>query len=78
MRDLSVIQNKQGFICDMDGVVYHGNILLPGVSDFLNWLKSEKKDFLFLTNASGRTPQDLKDKLARMGLEEKKKHFYIA
>jgi len=78
MRDLSVIQNKQGFICDMDGVVYHGNILLPGVSDFLNWLKSEKKDFLFLTNASGRTPQDLKDKLARMGLDVEEKHFYTS
>ncbi|MDD6095694.1 MAG: TIGR01457 family HAD-type hydrolase, partial [Clostridia bacterium] len=24
---------KTGFICDMDGVIYHGNQLLPGVAD---------------------------------------------
>jgi NagD protein len=78
MRDLSVIQNKKGFICDMDGVVYHGNILLPGVKEFLNWLKSENKEYLFLTNASGRTPKDLKEKLARMGLEVEENHFYTS
>ena len=26
----------------MDGVIYHGNRLLPGVESFLNWLKREK------------------------------------
>ena len=25
------LKNKKGFICDMDGVIYHGNKLLPGV-----------------------------------------------
>ena len=24
------LRNKKGFICDMDGVIYHGNKLLPG------------------------------------------------
>ena len=23
---------KHGFICDMDGVIYHGNRILPGVA----------------------------------------------
>ena len=23
--------SKKGFICDMDGVIYHGNQVLPGV-----------------------------------------------
>lgn len=35
--------DKKGFICDMDGVIYHGNRLLPGVSDFIKWLNDEKK-----------------------------------
>ena len=25
---------KKGFICDMDGVIYHGNRILPGVAEF--------------------------------------------
>ena len=26
---------KKGFICDMDGVIYHGNRILPGVAEFI-------------------------------------------
>lgn len=57
---------KRGFICDMDGVIYHGNHVLPGVSEFIQWLQSEKKEYLFLTNNSGYTPKELQQKLARM------------
>ena len=41
---------KKGFICDMDGVIYHGNQILPGVPEFIQWLHDEKKEYLFLTN----------------------------
>ena len=44
------ILNKVGFISDMDGVIYHGNRVLPGVDKFISWLHRENKDFLFLTN----------------------------
>ena len=27
---LDHIRNKKAFIIDMDGVIYHGNVLLPG------------------------------------------------
>ena len=30
IETLDEIRNKKGFICDMDGVIYHGNKLLPG------------------------------------------------
>ena len=52
---LTQLRAKEGFICDMDGVIYHGNNLLPGVREFVNWLYEEKKSFLFLTNASERS-----------------------
>ena len=44
---------KKGFICDMDGVIYHGNQILPGVPEFIQWLHDEKKEYLFLTNWLG-------------------------
>ena len=50
---------KKGFICDMDGVIYHGNQILPGVPEFIQWLHDEKKEYLFLTNNSGYTPREL-------------------
>ena len=48
------LRNKKGFICDMDGVIYHGNQILPGVKEFIDWLYREDKKFLFLTNNSGK------------------------
>ncbi len=69
---------KKGFICDMDGVIYHGNQILPGVRDFIHWLCEEKKEFLFLTNNSGYTPRELQQKLSRMGLEVSEDHFYTS
>ncbi len=69
---------KKGFICDMDGVIYHGNRVLPGVAEFINWLHEEKKEYLFLTNNSGYTPRELHQKLARMGLDVPECHFYTS
>ena len=72
------LRAKKGFICDMDGVIYHGNHLLPGVKEFVDWLYREKKEFLFLTNASNRSPRELAQKLKRMGLEIGEEHFYTS
>ena len=72
------IRNKSGFICDMDGVIYHGNHLLPGVKEFVNWLKEENKKFIFLTNSSERSPRELQQKLERLGLEVGEEHFYTS
>ena len=69
---------KKGFICDMDGVIYHGNQILPGVREFIQWLHDENKEYLFLTNNSGYTPRELNQKLARMGLDVPEEHFYTS
>lgn len=76
--DNSPIKAKKGFICDMDGVIYHGNKLLDGVPEFLNWLQKEEKSFLFLTNSSERSPAELSAKLKRMGLDITPEHFYTS
>ena len=75
---MEALRNKHGFICDMDGVIYHGDRLLPGVTEFVNWMQKEKKEFLFLTNSSEYSPLELKYKLARMGLEVDESHFYTS
>ena len=72
------LRSKRGFICDMDGVIYHGNKLLPGVREFVEFLYENNKEFLFLTNSSERSPKELQQKLARMGLEVNEKHFYTS
>lgn len=72
------LRAKKGYICDMDGVIYHGNTLLPGVKEFVEWLYASGKNFLFLTNNSQKSPKELQQKLARMGLKVDQKNFYTA
>jgi hypothetical protein len=71
-------KTKRGFICDMDGVLYHGNKLLPGATEFIQWLQASNKEYLFLTNNSGFTPRELHIKLLRMGIDVSEEHFYTS
>ena len=72
------LRNRKAFICDMDGVIYHGNRLLPGVNEFIEWLFAKKKVFLFLTNSSAKTPRELREKMLRLGLDIGEEHFYTS
>jgi len=75
---METLRAKKGFICDMDGVIYQGNNILPGVKEFVEWLHREKKEYLFLTNSSSKTPRELHKKLKRMGLNVDESHFYTS
>jgi NagD protein len=75
---LDSLRGKSGFICDMDGVIYHGDCILPGALEFVDWLKTENKKFLFLTNSSERSPRELKEKLDRLSIQVEASHFYTS
>lgn len=75
---LETMQKKNAFICDMDGVIYHGNRLIPGVREFIDWMKQEHKKYLFLTNSSERSQMELRLKLRRLGLDVEADHFYTS
>ena len=67
---------KQGYLIDMDGVVYRGNELVPGADRFVSLLRSRGVPFRFLTNNSQRTRRDVAAKLARMGIEVEEEHVF--
>ena len=58
--------------------IYHGNRLLPGAKEFVEWLYREEKEFPFLTNSSRYTPKELQKKLEWMGLDVDQSHFYTS
>ncbi|MCL1837351.1 MAG: HAD-IIA family hydrolase [Treponema sp.] len=78
MKDLKRIRAKEAFIIDMDGVVYHGNQLLKGAGEFVDWLDKNNKSYLFLTNSSERSPVELAQKLSRLGIDVAPEHFYTS
>ena len=51
----------------MDGTFYLGNDLIDGSLEFLDILKEQGKDFLFLTNNSSKNKTAYQKKLARLG-----------
>ena len=59
----------KNYICDMDGVLVHGNQAIPGAADFINRLRERKCKFLILTNNPIYTPGDLAHRLKITGLE---------
>ena len=75
---IKYIQSKSAFICDMDGVLYHGNRLIPGAMEFVEWLEKNNKKYLFLTNSSERSPRELAQKLGRLGITVSEDHFYTS
>lgn len=72
------LREKSGFISDMDGVIYHGNRIIPGAVALLDWLNRNNKKYLFLTNSSQRSPRELSQKLARLGVTVAEEHFYTS
>jgi NagD protein len=72
---MDALKNKRGFVCDMDGVIYHGSRLLEGSKAFVDWLTTQGKRYLFLTNSSARSPRELHQRLLHMGIEVSEDHF---
>src|SRR5260221_526362 len=59
---------KTGYLIDMDGVIYRENQLIDGAAAFVEALVSTGTPFLFLTNNSAPTPEDLEVRLRHLGI----------
>ncbi|OEV02842.1 HAD-IIA family hydrolase [Streptomyces oceani] len=59
----------ESWLTDMDGVLMHEGVPVPGAEAFIQRLRESARPFLVLTNNSMYTPRDLHARLARMGIE---------
>jgi NagD protein len=57
------------WLTDMDGVLVHEEVPLPGATDFIEALKATGHRFLVLTNNSIFTPRDLRARLLGSGID---------
>src|SRR5438876_6539481 len=70
---------KTGYLIDMDGVIYRENHLIPGAVEFVDAMLATGTPFLFLTNNSAPTAEDLAVKLKHLGIRElNPRHFYTS
>jgi phosphoglycolate/pyridoxal phosphate phosphatase family enzyme len=63
------------YIFDLDGVVYLGNTPISGAPETITALQSAGKNVYFLTNNSGSTRADYRNKLLRMGVQTDEHHI---
>jgi 4-nitrophenyl phosphatase len=63
------LREAKAFIFDMDGVLYRGTTVLPGVADLFNALTLRGIPFLLATNNSMATPATYVLRMAGMGVE---------
>jgi NagD protein len=66
---MNMITTQSAFLLDMDGVIYREDKLIPGVEGFIKLLQEKEIPFLFLTNNSAPTPEDLTVKLGHLGIK---------
>jgi 4-nitrophenyl phosphatase len=58
----------RALIIDMDGVLWHGNIPQPGLTEFFAVVRDRSIPFILATNNASHTPSEYIAKLARMGV----------
>jgi ribonucleotide monophosphatase NagD (HAD superfamily) len=69
---------QEGYLIDMDGVIYRGSEVIPGAAEFLRYLQRQQIPHLFLTNNSAYTPLDVVVKLKKFGIETTPEHVYTS
>ncbi len=60
--------NVSALIIDMDGVLWHGDRPLPGLTEFFELLRKRDLPFILATNNAGMTADQYVLKLAKMGV----------
>ena len=68
MNDIEKLSTVRGFLLDMDGTFYLSDRLLEGALHFIDLLRGQKKEFLFLTNNSSKHRRQYAEKISRLGL----------
>jgi 4-nitrophenyl phosphatase len=63
------LREAKAWILDMDGVLYRGSEVLPGVRELLDALTLRERPVMLATNNSMSTPEAYQHKLAAMGLD---------
>ncbi|KAH9817874.1 HAD-like domain-containing protein [Melampsora americana] len=65
----SFIDRFENFLFDCDGVIWHGDQLIPGVKEVLVYLREQGKRLFFVTNNATKSRESFKSKFDRLGIQ---------
>ena len=64
----TAVRTYSGYLFDLDGTIYLGNELLPGIGDFLTRLRESGRRAVFLSNNPTKDPDMYAEKLSALGI----------
>lgn len=68
------MKDYKGYLIDLDGTMYKGSQVIEGAIEFIDYLNKEDKDYLFVTNNSSKTPEEVAKKLNEIGFHTSSEH----
>ncbi|MFC7325891.1 HAD-IIA family hydrolase [Halorubrum rutilum] len=71
-------EQPEAWLLDMDGVLIHEEVALPGAEEFIGRLQEQKQEFLVLTNNSIYTRRDLSARLSDVGLNVQEEQIWTS
>ncbi|WP_426401842.1 TIGR01457 family HAD-type hydrolase [Mammaliicoccus lentus] len=68
------MKDYKGYLIDLDGTMYKGSQVIEGAIEFIDYLNKEDKDYLFVTNNSSKTSEEVAEKLNEIGFHTSSEH----
>ncbi|MGR9048960.1 TIGR01457 family HAD-type hydrolase [Halobacillus faecis] len=68
----------KGYLIDLDGTMYKGAERIEGAAEFVEHLKSKNLPFMYLTNNSSKTVDQIAEKLNQIGVHAKPEQVYTS
>jgi arabinose operon protein AraL len=65
---VSIVSSRRGWLFDLDGTVYLGELLIPGAAETIAALRADGRRVAFLSNKPLYTRADYAKKLTRLGI----------
>ncbi|KAG8906369.1 hypothetical protein FRB99_007053 [Tulasnella sp. 403] len=65
----SFVDDFDTFMFDCDGVLWHGDHLIPGIIDVLSYLRKRQKHIIFVTNNATKSRKNYKLKFDKLGIQ---------
>lgn len=62
------LPDMRGLLIDLDGTLYHGTHRIDGADMLISYLRDIKLPFRYVTNNSSASPQEVADRLLKMGI----------
>lgn len=65
---MSLVDPYDSILFDLDGVLFRGSVRISGAPETVEALRSLGKGVVFMTNNASRTPEQVAEQLARVGI----------